>query len=114
MSAHQSTGPTPHRFEVDLAKFDGVTVLGEPLAVLFSFMLRLQFGPPRKGMMDMSATLPQHETEALERAMGRAEREIPGDRRTQEQRDADRLVAVMERVLEVAQAVPNKRAQGAA
>ncbi len=64
--------------------------------------------------MDMSATMPQHEALAIERAMARAEGDIPGDRRTEGQRDHDRFLAVITRVLEVVQAVTTVRRQGAA
>jgi len=99
---------------VDLSHLDGVTVLGESLAVLYSALLRLQFSAEREGMAEISATWPNDEAEAIERAMARSEREFPGDRRTAGQRDYDRFMAVVERVGETAQAVWQIRGQGAA
>ena len=99
---------------VDLKPLEGHTVLGEPLDVLFSAMLRFRLGTPRGGMVDVSCTLPDLEAEAIQRAMARSERTITGDRRTRGQRDCDRLLAVFERVSEVCQAVLSMRADGAA
>ena len=105
MSATSSTHVTPHRMAVDLAPLQGHTVLGEPLDVLFSAMLRLRIAHQGNGMSTLSGTLPNHEVDAIQRAMSRSEKPIPGDRRTAEQRDCDRLVAVLGRVGEVCHAV---------
>jgi len=113
MSLPEAAQPTPHRFAVDLAPLEGIEVLGESLAILFSALLRLQLGSPHNGMVDMTATWPREEAEAIERAMARSEREVPGDRRTAGERDCDRFMTVVERVLEVSGAVTN-RAKGAA
>ncbi len=107
MTAHASTSVTPHRLDVDLTRLDGYQVLGEPVALLFSAMLRLRINPQGDGMATLSGTLPDHEMDAIRRAMARSERKIPGDRRTSGQRDCDRLLAVCERVSGVCQAVLN-------
>ncbi len=104
---------SPRRSDVDLAVLDGVTVLGEPAGLLFSALLRLQLGEPRDGLVDLSARLPRQEGDAVERAMDRAERPVPGDRRTPGQRDCDRFLTVVERVLEAVGAVRAVRAQRA-
>ncbi|WP_182380309.1 hypothetical protein [Nocardioides sp. WS12] len=109
MSSPKKAAPTPHRFDCDLASLEGITVLGESAAVLFSVMLRLEFGPARDGMAAMSATVPASESEALKRAMTRAERDVPGDRRTRGQRDHDRFLTVVERVGEVIDALDHQR-----
>jgi hypothetical protein len=114
MSANESTDPTPHRFAVDLAPLEGVKVLGEPLDVLYSALLRVRFGAERDGLMEASATWPQHEAEAFQRAMARSEPAFAGDRRTAGQRDCDRFLSVAMRVCEVTQAVMNARSRGAA
>ena len=113
MSPARRGYPSPHRFDVDLSPFDGVKVLGESVALLYSGLLRLKFGPPRDGLMEASATWPRHEGNALERAMERAERKIPGDRRTPGQRDCDRFMIVTERVFEAIEVVRAARAQQA-
>lgn len=102
-------GPTPHRLAVDPTKLRGITALGEPLPLLLSALLRLHPSVERDGMVEIDARLPSEEVEALERAMARAERDIPGDRRTRGQRDLDRLLAVAERVSEIACAVVEGR-----
>ena len=93
--------PTPPRHDVDLTRFFGQTVLGEPRAVLASALLRLRFRDAGHGMAELDAVLLQHEAEALLRAMGRVEDEVPDDPRTEGQRDCDRLLAVVELVLGV-------------
>ncbi|WP_332642078.1 hypothetical protein [Aeromicrobium sp.] len=110
MSSRKKAAPTPHRFDCDLASLEGITVLGEPAAVLFSALLRVEFGPERDdGMAEMSATWPASEADAFSRAMTRAERDVPGDRRTRGQRDLDRFLLVSERVGEVLDAVDRDR-----
>ena len=84
------------------------------LEVLFSAVLRFRFGEPRDGLVPVGATLPNDEAEALVRAMGRVERDVPGDCRTRGQRDCDRLVAVTQRVLETVAAVHAVTDTGAA
>ena len=106
--------PTPHLREVDVTPLRGAMVLGEPLEVLFSAVLRFRFGEPRDGLVPVGATLPNDEAEALVRAMGRVERDVPGDCRTRGQRDCDRLVAVTQRVLETVAAVHAVTDTGAA
>jgi len=101
MSAPKKSVPSPHRFQVDLADLENITVLGESVSALFSLLLRLEFGEPDNGMMEASAEIPAAEAEALTRAMARAEPEVPGDRRTEGQRDADRFLIVVERIQEV-------------
>jgi hypothetical protein len=103
--------PSPHRFDVDLFHLQGVKVLEEPLPLLYSGLLRLRFGPPRDGMMAVWATWPRNEATALQRAMARAERTVPGDRRTPGQRDCDRFLTVVERVSEAIDVVHVVRAQ---
>ena len=44
MSRRRSSLPTPLRADVDLAQLAGLKVLGEPAELLFSGLLRLQFG----------------------------------------------------------------------
>ena len=105
MSKREHTGPTPHSVAVDLAQLEGITVLGEPLSLLFSAMLRLQGGASIGGTCEVSATLLDEEAEAFSRAMGRSDREVLGDRRSAGERDSDRFVAVVERVSEVGHAV---------
>lgn len=105
---------SPHRRLVDLSPYEGVTVLGESLAVLLSTMLRLQLGDRRGGTVEVSATCPTHEVEAFERALLRTERPIPGDTRTQAQREGDRLLAVADRVFETVAAIEAVRSKGAA
>jgi hypothetical protein len=83
------------------------------LALLYSGLLRLKFGPPEDGLMEASATWPQNEGNAMTRAMERAERKIPGDRRTRGQRDCDRFMVVAERVVEAIDVVRAARAQQA-
>lgn len=114
MTQEERARPNPHRATVDLSPFEGITVLGESLDVLFSALLRLQLGEVRDGMVEMSATLTTKEGEALERAMTRTERDIPGDSRTVGHRDADRLVAAAERVLEAVEAVRTSESRRAA
>ena len=97
----QDDRPTPHQYDVDLTQFLGQTVLGEPRAVLVSAVLRLRILGRHDGMAEFEATFPQHEADALARAMERVEDEIPGDRRTQDQRDGDRFLAVIEHTLGV-------------
>ena len=77
--------------------------------VLFSLLLRHEFGEPDNGMMEASAQIPAAEAEALTRAMARAEPEVPGDRRTKGQRDADRFLIVVERIQEVMAAAIHRR-----
>lgn len=98
-------GLSPHRCPVDLEPLRGATVLGEPLDVLVSFLLRIQLGAPRAGTVPLAVTCTTEEGSALERAMARAEREVPGDCRTPGGRDVDRLLIVAERVMETAAAV---------
>lgn len=100
MKASRPTGLSPHRAEVDLSPLDGATVLGEPLPLLFSALLRLQFGASRRGTTEVSATWTSEEGNACERAMARAEGPVPGDTRTEGQRDCDRFMAMAQRVLE--------------
>jgi hypothetical protein len=98
MPAHDNQ-PTPHRYDVDLTAFLDQTVLGESRAVLFSALLRLRTGRVRNGLMEISATWPQHEADAITRAMERVEEDSPDDTRTEDQRNADRFLAVTEQVL---------------
>ena len=111
MPSSRKTLPTPHRRDVDLSGLQGVTVLGESAAVLFSGLLRLKFRPPEADMVEVSATWPRQEARALTRAMARSERRIPGDPRTKGQRDLDRFMIVVERVGEAAEAARAGRAQ---
>jgi hypothetical protein len=113
MSRARRTLPTPRRREVDLTQLAGLTVLGEPLAVLLSGLLRLRLGAEHDGMMEMSGALPKHEAESLRRAMARVERRVTGDRRTTGQRELDRFLAVAERVTEAAQVAADCRARSA-
>jgi hypothetical protein len=113
MSRRPSALPTPRRTDADLAQLAGLKVLGEPVALLYSGLLRLQFGPPEDGLMEVSATWPANEANALTRAMERVERRIPGDRRTTGQRDCDRFIAVAERVFEAIQLARDCRAREA-
>jgi hypothetical protein len=113
MSRARRTLPTPRRREVDLTQLAGLTVLGEPLPVLMSGLLRVQIGEEHDGMAEMSATWPGHEAGSLRRAMDRVERRVAGDRRTTGQRDLDRFLAVAERVLEAAQLAADCRARSA-
>lgn len=114
MSSRKKATVSPHRYDCDLASLEGITVLGEKAALLFSAMLRLQVGPARDGMREMSATLPATESEAFDRAMVLSERDVPGDRRTRGQRDLDRFLLVSERVGEVLNAVVADRKRRAA
>ncbi len=109
MSSRSTGDASPHRLPVDLNTLEGITVLGEPVSVLFSLLLRLEFGEPDNGMMEASAEIPAAEAEALTRAMARAEPKVPGDRRTKGQRDADRFLIVVERIQEVMTAAIHRR-----
>ncbi|HSV41632.1 MAG TPA: hypothetical protein VLI04_22900 [Nocardioidaceae bacterium] len=88
-----------------MAPLRGITVLGEPLDLVMSGVMRLQVGPVSNGLMEMSAKLLDEEADAIARAMTRVERRVPGDKRTKGQRDCDRLMAVILRASEVTEAV---------
>jgi hypothetical protein len=90
---------SPHRFEFDPSRFEGRTTLGEPLGLLFSAALRLQFGASHGGLAPVSATWTTEEGNAIERAMSRVEEPRSNDPRTTGQRDTDRLVAVLMQVM---------------
>lgn len=109
MSSRNKRHASPHRRPVDLTGLEGITVLGEPVSVLFSLLLRLELGEPDGGMIELSADIPAAEAEALTRAMARVEPAIPGDRRTEGQRDADHFIIVVERVQEVIAAAIHTR-----
>jgi hypothetical protein len=105
MTAHSNADVTPHRRVVDLSPLEGREVLGESLAVLVSFALRMKFKASGHGMATCRGTWPQHEAEALTRAMERVEPVGVEDQRTRGQRDADRLVAVLHQVMAAASEV---------
>lgn len=99
MANHKKERLTPRRGNIDVTPFEGLKVLGEPLDVLFSAFLRLRVGPIRKdGLAELSANLTDHEAQALERAMARAEPSLPGDPRSRGQRDCDRFLITAARV----------------
>ncbi len=98
MTRSPAPGLTPHRTPLDLSPLDGITVLDEPLPLLWSALLRLQIEPSRDGMAEVSATVTSEEGSALERAMARVEDEDAEDVRSEGQWDGDRLVAVAHRV----------------
>ena len=102
MTRSPAPGLTPHRTPLNLSPLDGITVLDEPLPLLWSALLRLQIQPSRDGMAEVSATVTSEEGSALERAMARVEDEDAEDVRSEGQRHGDRLVAVAH---QVAQAV---------
>jgi len=95
---------------MDADHFGGATVLGEPLHLLFSAMSRFEFSRGPAGRMNVSFDSPADEGRALVRAMERAERPFRGDERTPGERDFDRLMAVVERVMETATAIASARA----
>jgi len=96
--------PAPQAIQSASTRLKDVTVLGEPLPLLFGALLRLQIGPESDGMVDLEARWPNAEAQAIQRAMARSERVIPGDVRTNEERDGDRFSLVIERVMEVCDA----------
>lgn len=98
MTRTPAPGLTPHRTPLDLSPLDGITVLDEPLPLLWSALLRLRIEPSRDGMAEVSATVTSEEGSALERAMARVEDEDAEDVRSEGQWDGDRLVAVAHRV----------------
>lgn len=98
MTRSPAPGLTPHRTPLDLSPLDGITVLDEPLPLLWSALLRLQIEPSRDGMAEVSATVTSEEGSALERAMARVEDGDAEDVRSEGQWDGDRLVAVAHRV----------------
>jgi hypothetical protein len=104
--AKPRTRPTPHLRSVDLSDFKGVVVLGEPLEVLASALLRLRIKDVGEGRFEMDFTLPMREGQALRRALGRSQ----GDE------DGARFLFVVERVGEACQAVRHglQRAQARA
>lgn len=100
---------------VDLTELRGFEVLGEPLDVLVSCVQRFRFGEPRDdGMVEIGASMPGRELDALARAMGRVELPIADDPRPAGERNLDRLVLVVERVMEAARAVAHGRRNEAA
>ena len=96
----RSSTLTPRREHGDLTRLEGIEVLGEPVAVLFSALLRLQFGKARGGTVPVSATMTTEEGQALERAMLRSEQDDPEDTRTRGQRDCDRFMIVVQQVVD--------------
>ena len=105
MTNQSNAAVTPHRYSVDLNPLEGHEVFGESLAILFSFALRIKFERSGRGMAAFSGTWPMHEADALMRAMERVEPDTVGDQRSEEQRNADRLVAVLSEVATAAGAV---------
>lgn len=95
MTTHSSADVTPHRYAVDLSPLEGCEVLGESLAVMFSFALRIKLEAEGHGMATFSGKWPLHEAKAVMRAMERVEPAAADDQRTPGQRDVDRLVAVL-------------------
>ncbi len=96
MSLHQMSGLTPHLGEVDLARLEGHSVLGEPLPLLMSAALRLRLVSVRDGWSSLSAAMTDDEADSLRRAMDRVEG--PSD-------DARRLVAVVRQTCRAADQV---------
>lgn len=86
--------PSPHLYDVDLTPFRGRTVLGEPLDVLFSALLRMEFKNLGNGMASFDAYWPEAEARCVSRAMGRVIDEVPDDERSQDERNCDRFVAM--------------------
>ena len=76
---------------------------------------RLRVSPGTDGMVHMEGTWPEDEAQAMLRAMARCERIVPGDDlRSKQQRDGDRFVLLLERVIEASGAISYGRAMGAA
>lgn len=104
--------PRPHPDIVDTTPYEGHTVLGESLAVLTSALLRCQSGlgsgldAAQHGMVEFSATWSDDEVEAFRRAMSRVEPGTPHDALTEEQRDCDRFLAVVEQISEAWETTP--------
>jgi hypothetical protein len=113
MHERSSTPLSPHRAPVDLRPLGSETVLGESLALLFSAMMRLEFGASRGGTVDVSATWTSEEGAAVERAMSRVEAGKGDDARTTGQRDCDRFVAVAHLVVAAAARTAGRSAGGA-
>lgn len=106
MTSQRKTAVTPHRCAVDLSPLEGHEVLGESLAVLFSFALRIRFKKAGHGTASFSGTWPTDEAEAVMRAMDRVEPDAVEDQRTDDQRNADRLVAVLFEVTAALDKIP--------
>ena len=94
----RSSNLSPRREHGDLSRLEGIEVLDEPLTVLFSALLRLQFGKAKGGTVPVSATVTTEEGLALARAMQRSEEDDPRDTRTRGQRDCDRFMSVVQQV----------------
>ena len=93
--AKQRTRPTPHVRHVDLSDYKGVAVLGEPLELLASALLRLRIKDAGASTFAMDFTVPLREGHALRRALDRSQGEG----------DGDRFLFVVERVGEACHAV---------
>jgi hypothetical protein len=98
MSLHLMKGLTPHLREVDLERFTGMSVLGEPLPVLMSVVLRLRLVSVRRGMATLTAGMTEDEVHTLQRAMGRVDVPYVGDGTD----DARRLAAVVRETCQAA------------
>jgi hypothetical protein len=101
--------PTAHSSPVDFSDLRGVSVLGEPLDLLFSALIRLRPSKPQDGMINLGGTLPIKEIKAVDRAMEHAARDVPGDRRSPHERDVERFSILVDRVLEALAAVRHGR-----
>lgn len=96
---------TPHKYDVDLTPFKGHTVLGEPLDLMFSALLRMDFKNQGNGLAAIKGIWPEAEGTALARAMERIHDEAPDDERTEDQRRCDAFVAMLFCVLDAVHAV---------
>ena len=104
-SARTPVKPSPRLYSVDVSPFEGHTVLGEPLDLLFSCLLRMDFKDQGNGLASCDGYWPEAEAKALVRAMARVEADVAGDERSEGQRSCDRFVAVMFCVLGAVDAV---------
>jgi hypothetical protein len=98
MSLHEMKGLTPHLQETDLERFTGLSVLGEPLPLLMSAVLRLRLVSLKRGLATVAGSLSQEERAALTRAMGRTGIPFVDDGED----DARRLVAVVRETCQAA------------
>jgi hypothetical protein len=71
-------------------------------------------GEEQDGMVEMRGALLRREGDAVDRAMCRAERDVPCDQRSNGERDLDRFLILTERIFEACEAVRHGRRQAAA
>ncbi len=93
MGLHVMTGLTPQLTQADLPRLTGDVVLGEPLPVLMSAVLRMRLLSVEDGLATLSGTLTRDEINSLRRAMARVE--LPAGARSADRDDELRFVAVI-------------------